>query len=116
MAVSLAVLKRSKSGNGIDAQVQLTFSGTYPTGGEAVSFEAAVGITNRPPSNVMVAGKAGFLYQYDSLNKKVLVLCNTAGGANLRMDEHTAATYVAGVSGDVVVADVKWRAFPGLPA
>lgn len=116
MAVALSLLKRTKAGPMLDAQVQLTFSGTYPTGGEAVDFASVVGFTNRPPSAVNVTGKAGFVYQYDRANKKVLVLVNTAGGVNLRLDEHTAVAYVAGVTGDTVIADLGWVTTPGLPS
>lgn len=115
MANALTVLKRNKSGAGLDAIVQVTLSGSYPALGEPVNWAAAVGLTNRAPSFVLVVGNAGFIYQWDDVNLKLRVRVNDAGGANAPMGEHTTAAYAAGVSGDKILAYVFWRVLPGLP-
>ena len=115
MAVTLTMLKRSKGGSGLRALVQVVFSGNYPANGEPVDFSAVVGFTNREPDDVDVMGKAGFVYQYDPVNDKILVYCNTAGGANAPLGEHTAAAYAAGVTGDSITAECEWRTVPSLP-
>lgn len=88
---------------GFAALIPLTPSGTYPTGGDPVDF-AGFAPLGRQPKAVIIFGKAGFVYQYDLANKKMFVYCNTAGGANNALGEHTNAAYVAGVTGDVIVA------------
>ena len=115
MALALTMLKRNKAGSGLKALVQLTFSGNYPAGGELMDISAVVGFSNREPDDVNIYGKGGFVYQYDAANDKVFVYCNTAGGANAPLGEHTAAAYAAGVAADIVVAECEWRTVPSLP-
>ncbi len=81
----------------------LVASGSYATGGDTVDFTQLGSIYRaKDPLFVDIQGKAGFIYQYDITNKKVLVYTNTAGGANNPLGEHTAAAYVAGVTGDTI--------------
>jgi hypothetical protein len=109
MAVTLtkvAPLYNMGSLTGLD--FTLAFSGTYPTGGETVNF--AAGFPNIPgkaiPVDVNINGVSGFIYTYangtDITNGKVQVYCNTAGGSNAPLGEHTNASYVAGVTGDTI--------------
>jgi hypothetical protein len=82
---------------------RLVASGNYSTGGDTVDFTALGSYwRSKDPLFVEIQGKAGFVYQYDVENKKVLVYSNTAGGANAPLGEHTAAAYAAGVTGDVI--------------
>lgn len=81
----------------------LTPSGNYATDGDVIDFTALGSYwRSKNPLFVMIQGKAGFVYQYDIENKKVLVFTNTAGAANAALGQHTAAAYVAGVTGDVI--------------
>lgn len=88
----------------------IALSGTYPALGEPWSLQSLPRMfTGRKPDSVVVTGKAGFVYQYDIANEKLIVYSNTAGGANAPLGEHTAATYAAGVSGDVISFTARWR-------
>lgn len=81
----------------------LVASGSYATGGDTIDFTQLGSITRaKDPLFVEVTGIAGFIYQYNRVTKKLLVYCNTAGGVNLKLDEHTAIAYVAGVTGDTI--------------
>lgn len=90
-------------------------SGTYPgSGGETLnlSLSSAQGLIvgKALPLFVNIWGQAGFVYQYTFgttiSNGKFTVYCNTAGGSNAALGEHTNAAYAAGVSGDTI----KFRA------
>lgn len=106
MAVALTsgvTLKKLSGGSPIMVvQGRLTFSGSYATGGDPFNFANQFGFTDNSPFYVLIFGIAGFIYQYDYTNNKIFVYCNTAGGANAALGEHTAAGYAAGVSGDTV--------------
>ena len=80
---------------------RLTPSGSYAAGGDVVDF-ALIAPSRKQPVTVNIKGKSGFIYSYDLANKKVQVWCNTAGGSNTALGEHTAAALVAGVTGDTV--------------
>jgi hypothetical protein len=81
----------------------LVASGNYAANGDVVDFTQLGSILRaKDPLFVDIQGKAGFIYQYDITNKKVLVYSNTAGGANAPLGEHTAAAYAAGVTGDTI--------------
>jgi hypothetical protein len=116
MALAASGVKRKSDGQGIIATGILTASGTYPTGGDDLDLAKIIGYTNRRPDVVIVTGKAGFVYQYDHVNKKVLVYCNTAGGANTALGEHTNVGYVAGVTGDDIRFLAFWLTIPNLPS
>lgn len=114
MALTGTRLKAGKSGNTFVAVFSVVASGNYATGGDSLDFGTIVSYTNRQPDMVLISGMAGFVYQYDLVNKKMLVFCNTAGGANAALGEHTAAAYVAGVTGDSIRAICYWVPLPGL--
>lgn len=117
MPLAVSAVKRKADGQGIIATGKLTASGTYPASpGDALDLALSVGYTNRRPDFVVVTGKAGFVYQYDITNKVLIVFCNTAGGANNALGEHTNAAYVAGVTGDDIRFFAMWLAVPQLPA
>lgn len=115
MALAGTVLRRNKLGQGLRCEVQITASGNYVSGGDALSLASLCGYTNRLPTFVNIVGKAGFVYSWagngpesnrTSANQKMLVFVNTAGGVNTALGEHTAIAYVAGVTGDTIVAEV----------
>lgn len=111
MALAAAVVNSSMAGpSGWEVSGTLALSGTYPTGGEPWSLQSYPRhFTARKPDFVEVIGKSGFIYQYDGENEKLLVYANVAGGPNASLGEHTAATYAAGVSGDVIRFNGRWK-------
>ena len=115
MPLTITSFKRKADGQGILAQGVIVASGTYPTGGDSLDISKAIGFTNRRPDLVLITGKAGFIYQYDHVNKTMFVYCNTAGGANAALGEHTNAGYVAGVTGDDIRFLAFYLAIPQLP-
>lgn len=115
MALAATLLRRNKLGQGLRCEVQITPSGNYATGGDALDFRTVCGYTTSLPTFVVIRGKAGFIYEWAGngpasnrtvANQKMLVFCNTAGGANAALGEHTAAAYVAGILADVLTAEV----------
>lgn len=72
MAVAGTLLKRVGT-NEITGVFSLAFSGSYATGGDALDFATLIGATNRQPVFVEIQGIAGYRYEYDLTNKKVIV-------------------------------------------
>lgn len=114
MALAATLVKRSGGSGVLVGVFTIVPSGSYATGGDSLDLALTMGFTTRQPAIVLISGKAGFIYQYDLANKKMFVYCNTAGGANAALGEHTAAGYVAGVTGDVITAIAYWVPIPGL--
>lgn len=110
LALTGTVVKRDFAVRGGVALVTIVPSGSYATGGDTIDFTLLVGFTTKQPDVVMITGIAGFIYQYDSVNKKMFVYTNTAGGANAPLGEHTAAAYAAGVAADTIKALCWWFA------
>lgn len=115
MALAGTVIRRNKLGQGMRCEVLITPSGNYATGGDTLDLMSLCGFVGRLPTFVTIRGKAGFIYEWagngpasnrTTANQKMLVFCNTAGGANAALGEHTAAAYVAGILADVLVAEV----------
>lgn len=77
----------------------LVFSGSYPAGGEALNLATALS-TPSAPLSVQILGQAGYVYQWDRTNNKVMVR-QSAAAAN-PLGELPAAGYPGGVTGDVV--------------
>lgn len=90
--------------NFIVAFFTITAASNYATGGEipTPTIQALNRFTGRPPLLVIIQGKAGYAYEYDSATGKVLVRVATTTGANIGLAEHSAAAYAAGVTGDVI--------------
>ena len=109
MPVALSAIKKVKENRSFSMTATVTLSGTYPALGEPLDLSSYMPLASaRQPDKVSVDGKAGFVYQYDPVNKKLLVYTNTAGGANAALGEHTAITYVVGVSGDSISLKAEW--------
>ena len=77
----------------------VVFTGNYATGGEAFNLASTLNIPS-PPSQVVVMGQAGYVYQWDRTNNKIMVRQAAAAGNPLA--EIAAAAYPAGVLADVV--------------
>jgi len=72
MAMTGALVKHHGFGI-IEGIFSLTASGSYATGGDTLDFAPLMGYTNKQPTWVDIQGLAGFIYEYDKANKKVLV-------------------------------------------
>jgi signal peptidase I len=114
MAVAVSVKKRVKPGATLVALCQLTLSGNYPTGGDTVDFKSPVGYTNRNPDMAIIQGIAGYIYQWDKANAKLLVRGGATAGTALA--EFTSGAYSAALTGDTILARLEWVAVPQLPS
>lgn len=100
MALAVGNVKKRQVAGMFAAAFEVTPSGNYVAGGEVVAPTLeSLHPLGRSPDFVKVEGKAGFVFQYDYTNKKLLTYCNTAGAANAALGEHTAVAYVAGITG-----------------
>lgn len=114
MAVAVSVQKRVKPGATLVALCQLTLSGDYPTGGDTVDFKTPVGFTNRNPDMAIIQGIAGFIYEWDKANSKLLVRGGAA--ASNALTQFTSGAYSAALTGDTILARLEWVALPQLPS
>jgi len=110
MALAVTLLKRFKAGPTLVSICQVTPSGDYPTGGDAVNFQTPTGFTNRKPDLVEVYGIAGYIYQWDKANNKLFVRGGAAASAALA--EFTSGAYSAALTADTILARCEWVANP----
>lgn len=106
MALAVTISNTDVAQDSFYVRGTIVASGSYATGGDTLSF-ASLGIpASVAPRDVFIHGIAGFVYSFSRgstlANSLMLVHCNTAGGANAPLGEHTAASYAAGVSGDTI--------------
>lgn len=101
MSLAVTVSKKWSESQSVHVVGTMAFSSSYATGGESFDFATITGST-RQPYSVDIRGKSGHVYLYDDTAKKVMVFCNTAGGANGVLGEHTAASYASTVTNDTV--------------
>jgi len=83
-------------------EADMALSGDYVTGGVDV-FTGVQGLmvpTTKPFQHVNVKGKAGYIYEYDYPNKKLLIRQEGAAGAP--SVELSAAVLPGGVTGDSI--------------
>ena len=114
MALTLTRGNRKLNGGILIASFSIVASGSYATGGDAADFAPPLGFTNHQPDNVDLEGIAGFTYVYNYTTKKVMVFCNTAGGADQPLGELSAGAYPAGITGDTIRAIVTYIGLPKL--
>lgn len=94
-----------KMETGVAVLCRVLAAGSYPTGGENLTpvLQALYRYGGNPNVlHVLAFGKAGFIYSWDRTNSKLMVFCNTAGGVNTALGEHSATTYVAGIIADEI--------------
>jgi hypothetical protein len=105
MAVAAAILDQYDGGQGrIIIIGTLTFSGVYAALGDPFDF-GTITEGSGQPLIVRIATKNGFMYNYDYVNKKILVRGYTPTSATagvIPFDEIAAGAYPAGVTGDPV--------------
>ena len=77
----------------------LAFTGSYVAGGEVPTGIVKPG-TTKNPFGARISGKGPHDFKFDPATGKVLVY--------LAGVEHAAAAYVAGVTGDAVVAEIEY--------
>jgi hypothetical protein len=111
MALAFTLIKTAKQNRVLKIYGTLVFSGSYPAGGEPLDLASYNRlISSKQPDFVHIEGKAGFEYQYDAANKKIIVYANTAGGADAPMGVHSTGAYAAGVTGDTPALVAEWAA------
>lgn len=105
MALTLTTQKTLRGVNFTLVIFRLVASGNYAVGGEVPTptIQSLNRFNGRPVARCTISGRAGFVYSYNESNGKVQVWCNTAGGVNGGLGEHTAVAYVAGVTGDMIL-------------
>lgn len=114
MTLAISNIKKVKDGKTFELTATVALSGSYPALGEPLDLSGYNPfVSTRQPDIVNAVGKAGFQYQYDHANKKLMVRVNDAGGVNAPMGEHTAAAYAAGVSGDTIIIRATWLSYEG---
>jgi len=101
MALAVTKLQKWADLKSVIGTFSVVASSNYAAGGEALGLQALFAM-RKAPFYVVIRGMAGFIYEYDYVNDKMLVFLNTAGGANTALGEHTAAAYVAGITGDTI--------------
>lgn len=80
---------------------ELTFSGSYVTGGEVPTWNKPAGVMGNPAFVQLSGGRSDNRYQYNPDNGKILV--RAAAGTEI-----AAAAYPAGVTGDKVQYMAYW--------
>jgi hypothetical protein len=107
MPVAITVTEQFKRDLELVVRGTMVFSGTYPTGGEPISF-AGLGIKTDKLTpkklDVFSVVPSGALPFYDYTNAKCFFFMNTAGGVNAPLGEHSAVTYVASI-----ISPLVWR-------
>jgi hypothetical protein len=107
--MALAVTFRDvwTDGRRLHAIGTIVASGNYVSAGDALDIKAAAGnakgqrwMANSDPDLVIVTGKAGYMYEYDRVAKKLKV--RQEGAAAAPAVELAAAAYPAGVTGDTI--------------
>lgn len=98
MATTAGLFKRHAVGGITQALFNLTFTGTYVTGGDVVSFASVMGYTNREPDMVLIqsTGATGHTYAYDFSTRKVAIFLGgtqVANGAAFPADTPNALAF-----------------------
>jgi len=104
MAVTVTQIDQWNDSGRINTILAVVFSGSYAAGGDLLDF-APYQQGSIQPEWVDIRGKAGFVYEYDITNKKIMVRGvdpAAAGGTITALPEIATAAYPAGVTGDIV--------------
>lgn len=109
--MALAVTKQFEKWDGKVLRVwfAVVASGSYPTGGDTLNFTGLGIHSSLAPIWAEIQGISGFGYNYvfgspaSQANGKMKVFVEATVATNTPLAEHTAATYVAGVTGDAIV-------------
>lgn len=106
MALVAAITKQYYDGKKVHVIGTITASGSYTTGGDTLSLTGLNIKSSQVPYWLEVQGVNGFNYAYvvgaTQATGKVKVFVLQAAATNTPLAEHTAAAYVAGVTGDTI--------------
>ncbi len=100
MAAALTILAKVNHNNAIEVVGSVALSGSYATGGDSLPIANFDAKTPKAPYMVQAIGKAGYHYEYDLTNAKLLVRQGVAAGSPLA--ELGAGAYPGGVTGDTI--------------
>lgn len=107
MPATLTVTKQWHDGKVLNVIGTVVLTGSYPTGGDPLDLTGKGIQTAQKPIIARIDTRTGgfkttYIPGTSLANGKVKVMVNDAGGANAAMGEHTAASYVAGLTGDTL--------------
>jgi len=110
MALAVVITNKRYDTKTVRVWFTVTASGTYPTGGDTLSF-AGLGLqgVSLAPLWCEVQGINGFIYAYvfgspaSLSNGKMKAFVEQAVATNTPLAEHTNVAYVAGITGDTIV-------------
>ena len=100
MALATTIQYQFDNGQSLEVIGTFTASGSYATGGNAVTWTSTNIKSTRSPVFVAVSGNGGYFYEYDLANTKLIVR-ECAASATLA-PQIAATTYPSGVSGDTI--------------
>ncbi len=113
MALAKTIDQVWHDGQRLHVLFTVTPSGSYVSGGDALDLSDSLIPGGEAPDWVEIHGEAGFPYEYvigaNLAAGLMKVRVNTTAGANNPLPEHTAASYVAGVSGDAIKGHAIFR-------
>lgn len=110
MSATATITNQWSDGQRLHVTGLIVFAGSYPAGGDAVSWVSAadarqgfIGLaTNNDPDVVpTIRGIAGYIYEYVKSTKKIQVK-QGAAAINLPLADIPTAGYPGGVTGDTV--------------
>lgn len=108
MANAITVVTRNTWDDGKRLHVvgTIALSGSYAAGGEVLNWGAVPQVkSTRDPIWAQFEGKAGFVYQYDKPNDKLMVSGQEPTSATagvIALSELAAGAYPAGITGDSI--------------
>jgi hypothetical protein len=107
MPIALALVDSWHDSKRLHVILTPTFSGSYSTGGDTLSFAGVKGVlSSQPPVEVVAHGNSGHLYEFvfgtTIANGLLIVRIATSTSGNLGLSQHSAAAYDATVTADVV--------------
>ena len=108
MAVAATIISQNAQGTSVEVTGTLAFSGNYVTDGEVPTFPG-LRSSKAIADDIRIEGIAGYKYEYNYANGKVLVRQSAA--ASNPMSQLSAAAYPAGVTGDTVRFRASFKKF-----
>lgn len=113
MALTVTVIDKYFDGKRGHMIIGVTASGNYSTGGDTLNLANLIPGAGTLPTWVELQGINGFVYAYAAgttqANGKMKVFVEQAVATNTPLAEHSAAAYVAGVTGDTITGYVEFK-------
>lgn len=95
-------------GIGLRTVRKVAFDTSYPTGGEPIT-DAGLGLS-KAPDFVVIPPKAGYVFEYDGTNKKILAYVEEAVAAGGPLLEVANTTNLSALTGVLVIAHGRFAA------